>query len=38
MMRAGWAGRLELSPATLATAEAACWDALAAHPAPAGQT
>lgn len=32
MMRACWEGRLELSPATLALAERACWDALAAPP------
>lgn len=42
MMRAGWEGRIDLSAATLTVAEAACWDALALHPAvaarPAGQT
>lgn len=36
MMRACWEGRLALTEETMATAEAACWDALAVHPASAG--
>jgi AcrR family transcriptional regulator len=35
MMRASWEGRLELSDAAIATAEQACWDAVAVHDRPA---
>jgi TetR/AcrR family transcriptional regulator, repressor of fatR-cypB operon len=33
MMRAHWEGRIELSDASIAAAEQACWDAIAVHPA-----
>lgn len=32
MMRAHWEGRIELTPAVIAAAEQACWDAVALHP------